>query len=100
MKSIFTLKSKFIKSLKELENINSETIAETISKTINESTPYKTSIHHNKYDNSFSTFVFDDTSCYCIEIEPLHYDKKLKEKMIDIIEMPYSEFIKNGELIS
>ncbi len=98
MKSIFTLKSKFVKHLKETE-INSENIAKTLSKIINDCTNYKTTIQQNKYDNYYYTFVYDDIKCYCIEIEPLNYNKKLKESMIDIIELPYSKFIKNGKFI-
>ena len=98
MRSIFTLKSKFVKHLKETK-INSENIAKTLSKVINDSTHYKTIIHKNKYDNSYYTFVYDDIECFCIEIEPLNYEKKIKESMIDIIEVPYSYFIKDGEFI-
>jgi hypothetical protein len=98
MKSIFTLKSKFVKHLKNT-NPNSESIAKTLSKVIRECTKYKTAIHHNKYDKLFYTFVFDETKCYCIEVEPIKSDRKLKESMIDIVEVPYSEFIKNGKII-
>ena len=99
MKSIFTLKSKFVKHLKETK-IDSENIARTLSKVINDCTHYKTTVHQNKYDNYYYTFVYDNEKCFCIEIEPLNYDKKIKETMIDIIELPYSKFIKNGEFIN
>lgn len=98
MRNIFTLKSKFVKHLKE-QSLNSEIIAKTLSKVINDCTNYKTIVHQNKYDNLYYTFVHDDVKCYCIEIEPLNYNKKLKEDMIDIIEVPYSQFIENGKII-
>lgn len=99
MKSIFTLKSKFVKHLKETK-INSENIAKTLAKVINESTHYKTTIIQDKYDNSFYTFVYDDKKCYCVDIEPINFDKPMKESSIDIIEVPYSKFVKNGEFIN
>lgn len=98
MRNIFTLKSKFVKHLKEI-SLSSENIAQTLSKVITDCTHYKTVIHQNKYDNLYYTFVYDDNKCYCIEIEPLNYNKKLKEDMIDIIELPYSQFIDDGKFI-